>query len=499
MAPNVPLYNEAVTVHYTGPLDTPVLERSFNEILRRHEAWRTSFTVVDGQPFQMVQASLAVSLPVVDLRRLPKDQRVREAVNIATNDARTPLDLGRVPLFRAKLVRLEEEEFRLYLTLIPIASVTAGRNHPETQKLLGYFLNTAVFRADIEGDPTFRQLVERVRKETIEMLEHDNVPFELLIRELRIPREASHNPLFQASFSLEPPLPNLDPAWRLTQMDVDTGATKYDLYLELDERAEEVLARFHYSTDLFDAESIVRMADHWRTLLERASADPEQRVSELEILTRKETNQLLTGWNETNQAHPQVSIHKLFESQVERTPETVAIVFGDSQLTYRELNERANQLAWHLRRLVVGPEILVGLCVERSLEMVVALLGIVKAGGAYLPLDPDFPKERLSFMLSDAKPQILLTQESLRSRLAEVEKVVLLDADWERIAKESRENPVGGARPENLAYVIYTSGSTGKPKGVQKSRIRRRRLGNLALPHGGRQLAYSRRCNARRS
>jgi amino acid adenylation domain-containing protein len=613
-APHLPLYNEPVTIHYRGPLDRAILERSFNEILRRHEAWRTSFRVVEGQPIQVVHPSLAISLPITDLRDLPSDQRDEEAVRIATQDARTPLDLERVPLFRARLVRLEEEEFRLYLTLshiifdgvamyqvflpelaalyaafsaskpsplpelpvqfpdfacwqrrclrgesftediaywrqqlggqlpslylpvdrapagpqtfrgsmypfslspslttalrafcqtegvslfhtllagfaallyryseeeeIPIGSVTAGRNFPETEKLLGYFLNTVVFRADLRGDPPFRQLVERIRNTTIEMLEHDSFPFALLLRELQVPRDAGHNPLFQVLFSLEPPLPELPPAWRLTQMDIDTGATKYDLYLELDERGEEVWARFHYSTDLFDMESIVRMANHWRTLLKQAAADPGRRLSELRILTGEETNQLLGAWNETHETYPERSVHELFESQVERTPQAVAMVFGDSQLTYRELNERANQLAWHLRKRGVGPEALVGLSVERSLEMVIGLLGILKAGGAYVSLDPDFPEERLSFMLSDAKPRALLTQERLCSRFADTENVVLLDADWGVIAKESRENPVSNARPENLAYVIYTSGSTGKPKGVQ---IEHHSLSNLLL------------------
>ncbi len=601
LAPELPLYNEPVTIHYSGCLNVGALEQAFNEVLRRHEAWRTCFTVVDGQPVQEVKENLSISLPVIDLRSIPREQRDAAALTVATADGRVPLDLGQVPLFRARLIRLEEEQYRLYLTLshiifdgvaiyrvflpelatlykayaagspsplpelaiqypdfacwqrrhytpeklskdleywreqlheplpetylpadrghgrsqsfrgsmhpfrlstslttklrqfcraegvslfhlllasfaallyrysgeerIPIGSVTAGRNRPETLPLLGYFLNTVVFPADFSGNPTFRELVHRARNLTIDVLDHDAVPFEHLVRELRVQRDPGRNPLFQALFSLEPPLPEVDPAWHLTQMDVDTGASKYDLYLELDERADEVLARFHYSTDLFDVQSILRTTAHWQQLLEEAVAKPDQRLSELPVLTSDERDQILARWNETKQAYPETCIHELFEAQAERSPDAVAVVFEDSHLTYRELNERANQLAWFLLNRGVGPDVPVGLCIDRGLEMVIALLGILKAGGAYVPLDPRLPDERLAFMLSDVKPPLVLTQQHLRRQLFG-ENTITLDSSWDVIAHEKKTNPSAGSNPQNLAYVMYTSGSTGKPKGV---------------------------------
>ena len=298
-------------------------------------------------------------------------------------------------------------------------------------------------------------------------LAHDDVPFARLVRELQPKRQVNRNPLFQVMFSLEPPMPPLDPAWQLTQMDVDTGATKYDLYLELDERSEGILARFHYNTDLFDAGTIARMVGHWRTLIEAAVADPARRIGELPVLTESERSKFQTQWPAFAQPYPQATIHALFQAQAKRSPHAIAVAVGDQLLTYGELNRRANQLAWYLRKRGVGPDVLVALCMERSLEMVVGLLGVLKAGGAYVPLDPDYPKERLALMLADAQPRVLLTQAALRPRLPAVPEVVLLDAAWKGLEGERVENPSEVAGPANLAYVIYTSGSTGTPKGVQ--------------------------------
>jgi amino acid adenylation domain-containing protein len=250
---------------------------------------------------------------------------------------------------------------------------------------------------------------------------------------------------------------------------LDTGTSKFDLNLQLMEKADRIEGYLEYSTELFEAGTAERLVGHYRALLEGATADPGRRVSELPLLSTAERHQLLTEWNRTEADLPEWEcVHRLFEAQAERTPGAVALVFGEEEVTYRELNRRANQLAHHLRGLGIGPEVLVGICVERSVEMVVGLLGILKAGGAYVPLDPAFPKERIAFMLEDARVPLVLTQEHLAAGLSgQGARLVRLDADVEAIGRHSTEGPTGGARADNLAYVIYTSGSTGRPKGVQ--------------------------------
>ena len=253
---------------------------------------------------------------------------------------------------------------------------------------------------------------------------------------------------------------------------ISNQSAKFDLNVIVIPRREQDPSSFtlnwEYSADLFEPPTIERMVGHYFRLLEEIIADPSQRISDLPILTEAEKHQLIVEWNKTERDYPKDKcVHQLFEEQVERTPETVAVVFEDRQLTYRELNSRANQLAHYLKNLGVGPEVLVGICVERSLEMIVGLLGILKAGGAYVPLDPQYPKERLTFMLEDAKVKVLLAQQGVVTELPEQQaRVVDLDRDWGEIAQESEENPNSEITGENLAYVIYTSGSTGKPKGV---------------------------------
>ncbi len=604
LAPEIPLYNEPVTIHYSGPLNVGALEQSFNEVLRRHEAWRTCFTIVDGQPVQEVKQNLSVSLPVTDLRSLPPEQRDAAAIALATADARVPLDMGQVPLFRARLIRLDEEEHRLYLTLshiifdgvaiyrvllpelatlykayatgavspfpelsiqypdyacwqrqtvtrevlakdleywreklsgplpesylptdrqhgrsqsfrgsmypfrlsaalttrlrelsrsegvslfhtllagfaallyrysgeenIPIGSVTAGRNGPATLPLLGYFLNTVVLPADLSGNPSFRTLVRRARDLTIEALDHDRVPFEHLVRELRVQRDPGRNPFFQALFSLEPPLPEVDPAWHLTQMDVDTGASKYDLSLELDERSEEVLARFHYKTDLFDAATMVRMAAHWQRLLKGTVGDPDQRISELPLLAAHEQRQIVVDWNNTEVDLPgEQLIHRYFEKQAKRSPEAAAVVFEGKSLTYAELDSHANQVAGRLKELGVGPEVVVALYFERSLEMLTGILGVLKAGGACLPLDPAHPVSRIAFMLAETQAPVLLTHSRLQSHVPGGHaQIICIDTD-PFASNKVHSSPTCEVNPDNTAYVIYTSGSTGQPKGIR--------------------------------
>ena len=348
---------------------------------------------------------------------------------------------------------------------------TAGRSRVETEHLLGVFINTLVLRTDLSGNPSFRELLHRVRETALGAYTHQELSFEKLVEVLHPDRELSRSPLFQVMFALRN-LPEQfvePPGLKLDSVDLDIGVAKFDLTVEIIHQRDDGLeCRLEYDTDLFDAATIERMAGHFRTLLEGIVADPEQRICDLPLLTQAERRQLLVEWNDTKKDYPaDKCISQLFEEQAEKTPDAIAVVFEDEQLTYRELNGKANQLGHYLREQGVGPDFLVGICVERSLEMVVGLLGILKAGGAYVPLDPEYPKERLAFQLKDTKASVLLTQGRLLDALPEHDvRVVCLDRDWAEIARESNANPESGATAANLAYVIYTSGSTGKPKGV---------------------------------
>jgi amino acid adenylation domain-containing protein/FkbM family methyltransferase len=599
-----PVYNECVTVHIPGHLDLVALKQSLNEIIRRHEAWRTTFPIVDGQPVQMIHPVLELPVPLVDLCHLPEAEREVEAIRLAKKEAIQPFDLAQGPLLRATLIKWSDVEYRLYITLhhiifdgisiyqvflqelytiyeafstertspllnlpfqyadftlwqrerlqgdrlseqllywkkqlagvpailelptdrprppiqtfngsvflvtlskaltgalkslsqqqgvtlymtmvaafqtllhrytgqddLVIGTGTTSHQGPEFKGLLGFFLNTLVLRTNLSQNPTFHELLIRVREVTLSALAHNDVPFEYVVKELQPERNLSQNPLFQVLLTFVPSPPSLSSGWTLTQMEVHTDTSKFDLYLELDDRQEGLIGRFVYNTDLFDESTIARMAGHWQILLESVVADPMQRLSELSILTEAERQQLLFEWNDAAVTSSGCQcLHQLFEAQVERTPDAVAVVFEGEYLTYRELNNKANQLSHYLQKLGVRPEVMVGFCVDRSLEMVVGLLSIIKAGAAYVPLDPASPHERLSFILADTQAPVLLSQQQLITQLPEYEgHLVRLDSDWGKISTESRENPISGVLAENLAYVIYTSGSTGKPKGV---------------------------------
>lgn len=349
-----------------------------------------------------------------------------------------------------------------------VGTVNTSRKRSEFDELIGFFLNTLVLRTDLSGDPTFSQSLQRLRKVTLDALAHSDVPFQHVVKELQLERDPSRHPLFQVMFSLEPELPVLRPGWDLSQVDVDPGTSRFDLYLELDDRREGLIGRFKYNSDLFDAQTIERMRRHFQTLLERVVANPNQRLSRLPILTEDERRELLFHWNNTASQYPaNECVHQLFETQAANTPDRVAVIFEGEQLSYAELNSRANQLAHYLKKHGVGPEVIVGTCFERSLDMVVGLLGVLKAGGAYLPLDPAYPQKRLKLMLEDAGVSILLVQQHLRKKLpAHQAEVISLDSDGETLGRESTENPENECAAENLAYVMYTSGSTGRPKGV---------------------------------
>ncbi|MEH2290131.1 amino acid adenylation domain-containing protein [Nostoc sp.] len=353
---------------------------------------------------------------------------------------------------------------------IIIGSPVANRNRTELEGLIGFFVNTIVLRTDLADNPSFEELLNRVRKVALAAYAHQDLPFEQLVEELQLQRSLSHTPLFQVMFVLQnSPMPALELSGLiLNLLDIDNGTAKFDLTLEITEKAQKIFANLEFNTDLFKESTIKRMAGHFQTLLEEITVNPKLQLSKLSLLTEPEKHQLLLEWNNTKVEYPQVQcIHQLFEAQVECTPDAVAVVFEDQQLTYWELNTRANQLANYLRSLGVKPEVLVGICVERSLNMVIGLLGILKAGGAYVPLDPSYPKERLAFILEDTQAPVLLTQASLVEVMPQHKaQVVCLDTDWHLIARQSQENFFSQLTTDNLAYVIYTSGSTGTPKGV---------------------------------
>ena len=605
LEPSNPAFNRPLVVRFTGALNVAALEQSLNEILRRHEVLRTTFPIVDGQPIQAIAPAENRNLSVIDLSHLPETQQEVEASKQMAIYAKLPFNLTQDPMVRATLLRLNQEEHVLLLTIhhivfdgwsesvlrrevavlyqafcngkrsplpelpiqytdfahwqrqwfpgeklnsqlaywkqqlhdappvlelptdrprppvqtfrgarqslllptslskslkaiaqqervtlfmtllaafqtllhrytgqddIIVGSPVAGRDRVETEKLIGVFINTLVLRTSLAGNPTFLSLLGRVRGMALGAFAHQDLPFEKLVEELQPERDLSRTPLFQVMFQLRNvPNPVVEvQGLRIDDFEFDSGIAILDLALDVVDKPEGLSCLFNYNTDLFDASTIKRMAGHFQTLLEAIVENPQQRVAELPLLTAAERHQLLVEWNDTRAEYPQdACIHQLFEEQVEKSPQAVAVVFEDQQLTYRELNARANQLAHYLQALGVGPEVLVGICVERSLEMIVGLLGILKAGGAYVPLDPAYPKERLTFMLSDTQVPILLTQQQLVQKLPEHRaSLVCLDTDGQAISQESKENPNSSVTSKNLAYAIYTSGSTGKPKGV---------------------------------
>lgn len=355
-------------------------------------------------------------------------------------------------------------------TDISVGTAIANRTRVELEPMIGFFVNTLVLRGDLSGKPSFRNLLKQVRDVALEAYAHPELPFEHLVDTLQPERNLSYTPLFQVMLNLQnTPARNLRIAGATTkEIKIDNGTAKFDLTLSLEDSGPQLTGWMEYNMDLFEAETIRGMLVHYQTLLEAAIQNPDQSISTLPLLLEGERRRVLVEWNDTKRDYPQACVHELFETQVERRPEAVALVAGEQQLSYAELNRRANQLAHELRNKGVGPETVVGICVERSPDLLVALLGVLKAGGAYVPLDPSFPRERLLFMLRDAGVQVLLTQENLRAKLSESSaRFVSLDSDWTAISKQPSENCRSGVGPENLAYVIYTSGSTGVPKGVE--------------------------------
>jgi amino acid adenylation domain-containing protein len=346
----------------------------------------------------------------------------------------------------------------------------ANRNQIKTESLIGFFANTLVIRTDLSGEPAFTELLTRVKRILIKAYEHQEFPFEKLVEMMNPKRDLSRTPLIQIMFALEEASLSVEKMGdlRLEPVRVNTGMSKFDLTLFVRDEGDHLTISLEYSTDLFNADRIERMAGHYQRLLEDIVENPEKKVWELELLTEVEKHQILLEWNNTAVDYPKdICVHELIERQAIQTPDAVAVVFGEEQLTYKELNDRANQLGRYLQKLGIGHEALVGICMEQSLEMVVGLLGILKAGGAYVPLDPNYPKERLRFILSDTNAKVLISHKRFATELSgHISCPVIYLDDWDKVSQEDNQHFDCGVKPDNLLYVIYTSGSTGEPKGA---------------------------------
>ena len=380
-----------------------------------------------------------------------------------------------VTLFMTLLATLNTLLFRYSSQKdILVGTPTANRNRQEIEPLIGFFVNTLVMRNSLEGNLSFSELLQQVRNVVLESYANQDVPFEQVVDGLQIERSLSYNPLFQVMFALQnTPLTALDiPGLRVKSMAVENVRVKFDLTLILEEietdQGTYLEGYWEYNGDLYTAERITRLMGHFQTLLKGIVKNPQQKVGELPLLTDPEKQQILVEWNQTQVPYQDHQcIHQLFEEQVAKNPDAVAVIYEQECLTYQQLNQKANQLAHYLQSLGIKTEELVGVCVERSPLIIIGILGILKAGAAYLPLDPSYPPNRLIYMVEDSGVSVVLTQEKLANTLQlENLQKVYLDQDWPIISQQSSDPPVSETQAKNLAYVIYTSGSTGKPKGV---------------------------------
>ncbi len=410
------------------------------------------------------------------VERFQLDQNVTQTLKKLGQDQVATLFMTLLAAFGVLLSRYSGQSDLL------VGSPIANRNQAAIEPLIGFFANTLALRVNLSENPSFLELLKQVKQTTLEGYAHQDLPFEMLVEKLQPDRDLSRNPLVQVMFALQ----NISQdTWNLSGLSIESlslsveETVRFDLEVNCWQNLEGLVIDWTYSRDLFDTATIARMGEHFQNLLQAIILNPQAKVKEIPLLEPKEREQLLISWNNTKTDYPQEQcIHQLFEAQVERTPKAIAIVFETQQLTYRELNHQANQLAHYLRTLGVGAEVLVGICLERSLEMIIGLLAILKAGGAYLPLDPDYPPERLLFMLEDSQASFLITHSSLLEKLpASQATLICLDHIQEQISQYSQDNLQSELTPSNLANVIYTSGSTGKPKGVM---VEHRGLVNLA-------------------
>jgi amino acid adenylation domain-containing protein len=485
---------EALTTGVKLSTETP--SSTYADFVKWQEAWLNSEK--GDRSLAYWREQLSGSLPVL---ALPAD-RSRPPVQTyqgAAVDFRLPSALTH----RLKKVA-QEHRATLYMVLLSafqvllyrysgqedilVGSPMAGRSSAKFSKLIGYFVNSVVLRGQLHDEKSFAAFLEEMRRVVLGALDHQDYPFGVLVEQLQPQRDPSFSPLFQVMFTLQKS--HLDDNGALTALALgDAGTTmqaggltletykleqrfaQLDLALQMGEVNGALHGFFEFNTDLFDQSTVERMASHFAVLLESIAADPERTVADQPLLTAAEREQVLVAFTDTARSYPQdVLLHETFEQQAANTPDAVALVCADQQVSYRELNERANRLAHFLKKHGVGPDVLVGVAMERSVEMIVALYGVLKAGGAYVPLDPTLPEDRLAYMVEDSGVPWLLTQAHVRDRLpAHGANTLALDEEWSRVEEESGENPPRVAGVDHLAYMIYTSGSTGKPKGAMNT------------------------------
>ena len=467
---------EAFSAHKPSPL--PELEIQYADYALWERRWLNA-EVIEKQ-LSYWRERLAGAPPTLELP-LDRPRPERESFRGSREERYLPHELS-----NGLRQLCEREGVTLYMTLLAafqvllskysgqedilVGSPIANRNQPHTGSLIGCFLNTLVMRTDLSGDPPFRQLLRNVREVALGAFENQDVPFEQIVSELRPERSLSHSPIFQVMFVMEnaPARPLTIPGLTVRSRYLETGATKFDLTLFAVEIDGSLELRLDYNTDLFDPHTISRMLDHLQTLLERVVMNPDERLSALSLLHDSERNELIAGLNSYTRSYPSdLSVIDLFEQQVKQTPDATAVVFDAQSLSYSELNVRANQLAHLLRRANVSADVCVGLLLDRSLDMLVALLGVLKAGGAYVPLDPRQPKPRLLLQLEETEAPVLITQQEYLSHLDNYAgRIVCLDRDRPLLEREKNSNPDWKIDPHDLAYVIFTSGTTGTPKGT---------------------------------
>ncbi|KAB2836946.1 MAG: amino acid adenylation domain-containing protein, partial [Caedimonadaceae bacterium] len=411
-----------------------------------------------------------------------------EQLHLLAQENQASLFMTLLAIFQVLLYRYTRQQD------IVVGSPIANRHHKETEDLIGFFVNTLALRTTFKSQQTFIDVLNEVKETTLHAYQHQDLPFEQLVDHLQIERVTNRNPLFQVMFALHNPTPEQTLTdLQISPLSLEHTISKFDLTLNMLEHHEGLSLSFEYAPELFDESSIKRMAHHLEGLIKECLKDPSQSIQHIPFLTENETQQLLIEWNHTTKDYPkEKTIHQLFEEQVKKSPHNVAVVYEDQELTYQQLNEKANQLAHLLQAQGVGPDTLVAIAVERSLEMVIALLGILKAGGAYVPLDSDYPSDRLQFILQDTNASLLITQSFLQDKLDSLlhsysGKIVFLDralidnpdffyhnvkdkhiqnAPVQTLSSYPKKNPKSSSSPLNLAYIIYTSGSTGKPKGI---------------------------------